>query len=90
MKKLLPAFTALLLVSILALTACGKKDETPDSSTTTTSESTLKSTTDMSQAADEFADDMKTTIDDLKSDVSEMMPDGDNTSTTASTTENKD
>ncbi len=90
MKKILPAVTALILVSAVALTACGKKDTKPDNSTTSTSESTLKSTTNLSQKADEFTDDMKTTIDEMKSDVSEMMPGGDDTSTTAPTTENKD
>lgn len=83
MKKLLPAAAAFILIAAVTFTACGKKSESDEKSTT---ESTTKSTTNLSQAADEFADDMKTTIDDLKSDVSEMMPSGN--VTTSETSEN--
>lgn len=82
MNRIIPVMTAIALTAALLLTACGKKTESDEKSTT---ESTTKSTTNLSQAADEFADDMKTTIDDLKSDVSEMMPDS-NITTSENTT----
>ena len=83
MKKLLPALTAFMLIAAVAFTACGKKDADDDKSTT---ESTSRSTTNLSQAADEFTDDVKTTIDEMKSDISEMMPGSDEDTTDSGTT----
>ena len=74
MKKILPAITAFVLVAAVAFTACGKKNSEEEKSTT---ESTTKSTTNLSQNVDEMADDIRTTVDEIKSDISEMMPDGD-------------
>ena len=79
MKKLLPVLTAFMLIAAVAFTACGKKDADDDKSTT-------ESTTNLSQAADEFADDVKTTIDEMKSDISEMMPDSDESTTDSGST----
>lgn len=80
MKKLLPAIIALVLVTATALTACGKKDMADGKESSTAS--TTKSTTDLSQAADKFEDEMETTLDDMKSDVEEMLPGNDGTTST--------
>ena len=83
MKKILPAITAFVLVAAVAFTACGKKNSEEEKSTT---ESTTKSTTNLSQNVDEMADDIRTTVDEIKSDISEMMPGGDDDMTSASGT----
>lgn len=85
MKKLLPAILALVLVTATALTACGKKDMTDDNESTTAS--TTRSTTDMSQAADEFGEDMKSDVNEMKSDVEDMIPGDDDNVTSAKTAE---